>query len=124
MVKVLLISTPNLLNLPYGKYLSDKELHHDLVKIFTLYAEQSDRLSSLESTQNNENFNQIVARKNPKNNFYSGSESTTSRVAAATCEKNIGPHYVTQINDELSLSPRITKRTSIITAVSKFMEER
>ncbi|XP_062575255.1 uncharacterized protein LOC134237171 [Saccostrea cucullata] len=91
--------------IPYGRYLSDKELHQELVKIFTLYAEQSDKLSTLESTQNNENFNQIVARKNPKNNFYSGSESTSGRVAAATCEKNIGPHYVTQINDRLSLSP-------------------
>lgn len=40
-----------------------------------------------------------------KINFYSGSESINSRVAAATCEKNIGPHYVTQINEALSLSP-------------------
>lgn len=51
-------------NLPYGKYLSNKEHHHDLVKLFTLYAEHCDKLYSLESTQNNESFNQIVESKN------------------------------------------------------------
>jgi hypothetical protein len=40
----------------------------------------------------------MVSRKNPQNNFYSGSESTCGRVAAAVCEKNIGTEYVAQVS--------------------------
>ena len=53
-------------NLPCGKYLSDVNLYQDIVHLFSLYAEQSERLSSLESTQSNDIFNFIVSRKNPK----------------------------------------------------------
>ncbi|XP_062601452.1 uncharacterized protein LOC134263157 [Saccostrea cucullata] len=77
-------------NLPYGKYLSDKELFTELNQIFTQYSEIADKLSTLESTQRNENFNQMVAHKNPKNRCYSTSESTSVRVAAAVCQQNMG----------------------------------
>lgn len=65
------------------------------------------QLSLLESTQHNENFNHIVSRKNPQNNFYSGSESTSVRVAAAVCEKNIGAPYVLQVNSYKKVVPFI-----------------
>ena len=68
-------------NLPYGKYLSNHDLFVGLLQIFKTYAEKSDRLLALGSTQSNESFNAMVSAKNPKNRFYSGSESTSHRVA-------------------------------------------
>jgi hypothetical protein len=41
-------------------------------------------------TQCNENINRIVASKNPKKLFYSGSESTAFRVAAVVGHKDTG----------------------------------
>ena len=77
-------------NLPYGKYLSGMDLFNDLQHIFTDLAKSASQLTNMGSTQSNENFNRIVACKNPKNFFYSGSESTAFRVAAAVAHKNIG----------------------------------
>lgn len=85
--------------LPYGKYLTDSNLFQDLQQLFTSFANQSEKFSLLESTQHIENFNHVVSRRNPKNNFYSGSESTYSViVAAAVCKKNIGAPNVLQVN--------------------------
>jgi hypothetical protein len=50
----------------------------------------ADKLVKVGSTQNNESFNKTVARKKPKSYFYSGSESTSFRVAAALAKENIG----------------------------------
>ncbi|XP_062596513.1 uncharacterized protein LOC134272264 [Saccostrea cucullata] len=36
---------------------------------------------------------------------FSGSESTSFRVAAATAHKNLGSHYVLKVNEALLLSP-------------------
>lgn len=94
-------------HLPYGKYLTDSNLFQDPQQLFTSSANQSEKLSLLESTQHNENFNHIVSRKNPQNNFYSGSESTSVRVAAAVCEKNIGAPYVLQVNSYKKVVPFI-----------------
>ena len=58
-------------NLPYGKYLSNQDLFDGLLQIFKTYAEKSDRLLALGSTQSNESFNAMVSAKNPKNRFYS-----------------------------------------------------
>ncbi|XP_061176202.1 uncharacterized protein LOC133185163 [Saccostrea echinata] len=98
-------------NLPYGKYLSNQDLFDRLLQIFTTYAEKSDKLLTLGSTQSNESFNGLVSVKNSKNRFYSGSESTSHRVAAAVCQKNLGEEYLLQTHEELSLSPgRQTER--------------
>jgi hypothetical protein len=83
--------------LPYCKYLSNQDLYHGLSSIFSVYADKSDRLSTLGSTQSNESFNSMVSLKNPKNKFYSGSESTSTRVAAAVCQKNLGEHYLLEV---------------------------
>lgn len=77
-------------NLPFGKYLQNEDLFNSLLKVFTQYSEIAQKLSSLESTQINENFNQLVSTKNPKNKFYSSSESKSHRVAAAVCQKKHG----------------------------------
>ena len=84
-------------NLPYGRYLSNPVLFDGLLNLFTRHAENSEKLSTLESTQSNESFNQMVATKNPKNKFFSGSESTSVRVAAAVCQKNMGEKYLLQV---------------------------
>lgn len=94
-------------HLPYGKYVTDSNLFQDLQQLFTSYANQSEKLSLLESTQHNENFNHVVSRKTPKNNFYSGSESTSVIVASAVCEKNIGAPYVLQVNSYKKVVPFI-----------------
>ena len=74
-------------HLPFGRYLQTQALFDNLLKIFTQYAKNAEKLSSLESTQMNENFNQLVSTKNPKNKFYSSSESTCHRTASAACQK-------------------------------------
>lgn len=84
-------------NLPFGKYLQNEDLFNSLLKVFTQYSEIAQKLSSLESTQINENFNQLVSTKNPKNKFYSSSESTSHRVAAAVCQKNMGEEYIVKV---------------------------
>lgn len=45
------------------------------------------KLSNLGSTQTNENFNRLVACKNPKALYYSGPESTSFRIAPAKLVK-------------------------------------
>lgn len=77
-------------HLPYGKYLTGEDFRNDLQHVFSDLAKNATKLSNLGSTQANENFNRIVACKNPKNLFYGGSESTSFRVAAAVAHKSIG----------------------------------
>ncbi|XP_062567511.1 uncharacterized protein LOC134229741 [Saccostrea cucullata] len=92
-------------NLPYSRYLTCPELKKDLEAIIQTYAQQADKLSDLGSTQACESFNHIVASKNPKSLFLSGSESTSFRIAAAVAQKNIGKSYIQEVNDELNMSP-------------------
>nr|XP_022319171.1 uncharacterized protein LOC111121963 [Crassostrea virginica] len=92
-------------NLPYGKYLSGEHLLTDLVSIFSVFSNNAEKLCSTGSTQSNENFNRIVAAKNPKTHFYGGSESTCFRVAAAVAQKNIGHDSLIEVYEGLSLSP-------------------
>lgn len=66
------------------------DLLKDLQHLFSDLAKNASKLSNIGSTQANENFNKIVACKNPKALYYSGSESTSFRVAAAVAHKNIG----------------------------------
>jgi hypothetical protein len=84
-------------NLPYSRYLSDQCLRSDLTSLFQKYADQSEKLINLSSTQSNESMNSMIASKTPKTNFYSGSESNDFRVAAAVAQKNIGYGYVAEV---------------------------
>lgn len=93
------------INLPYGKYLSGVDLLKDLQHLFSDLAKNASKLSNIGSTQANENFNKIVACKNPKALYYSGSESTSFRVAAAVAHKNIGHLTIGKVYDTLMLSP-------------------
>uniref|UniRef100_K1P7U1 Uncharacterized protein n=1 Tax=Magallana gigas TaxID=29159 RepID=K1P7U1_MAGGI len=53
-------------HLPYGKYLTGEDFRNDLQHVFSELAKDATKLSNLGSTQANENFNRIVACKNPK----------------------------------------------------------
>lgn len=53
-------------NLPYGKPLSDQSLRVALESLMNKYTQKADELVDLGSTQNNENFNHMVASKAPK----------------------------------------------------------
>ena len=85
-------------NLPYSKYLHGEDFRNDLNAIFMDYANQSERLCNLGSSQSNESFNNSVASKAKKSNYYGGSESLCYRVAAAGCQKNIGPSYMVDVS--------------------------
>ena len=84
-------------NLPYRRYLSDTKLKDDLQETISTYADQAEKLANLGSLQSNESFNNTVASKAPKQMQFSGSESTSFRVAAATVQKNLGRNYVLKV---------------------------
>ncbi|XP_069140965.1 uncharacterized protein [Argopecten irradians] len=92
-------------SLPYGKPLTDKKFQNSLQNIFEKYKKQADKLAFASSTQSNENFNNIVASKAPKNHHTSGSESLDYRVNAAASQKNTGYTYLVDVNKEACLSP-------------------
>lgn len=87
------------------RYLSDTKLKDDLQETISTYAYQAEKLANLGSSQSNESFNNTVASKAPKRMHFSGSESTSFRLAAATVQKNLGRNYVFKVNEELLLSP-------------------
>lgn len=76
-------------NLLYRRYLSDTKLRDDLQKTISTYADQTEKLANLGSSQSNESFNNTVASKAPKRMHFSGSENTSFRVAAAAVQKVI-----------------------------------
>lgn len=62
------------------------------------------------STQANENFNNIVASKEPKTRSYGNICSLANRVSAAVLQKTIGFTNVSKINEDAMLSPgKVTK---------------
>ncbi|XP_063448242.1 uncharacterized protein LOC134727784 [Mytilus trossulus] len=83
----------------------DGALQNDLKSVFTKYAENSGKLSSLGSTQANESFNRIVASKAPKQHHYSSSGSLNYRIAACVAQKNEGNKYILDVNKNMSVSP-------------------
>lgn len=91
--------------LPYGQQLKDQGLQSSLTALFDTLKHQSDKLSTLGSTQGNESFNKTVASKAPKAHFYSGTASLNHRVAASVAHKNIGHSYVTNTHRQVGLSP-------------------
>ena len=62
------------------------------------FNDQSEKLSSLESTQANESLNKSVASKTPKTHHYSASQSLNYGVAAAVAQKNIWNTYVSDMS--------------------------
>jgi hypothetical protein len=85
-------------NLPYNRYLTGNELCLDLKTVFHTFSNNSEKLINIGSTQSNESFNKTVASRNPKSHFYSGSESTSFRVASAVAQKNTGTGFITNVS--------------------------
>ena len=86
-------------SLPFGKYLDDLNLETALTGLFSQYTTDTmvTKLSHMESTNANENMNQVISRKAPKASHFSGSESLDYRVAAAVAQKNEGHAYILQV---------------------------
>lgn len=84
-------STCKLKSLPYGKYMTGKDLQSDLQSLFKGYSVMAGKLITLGRTQNNECLNNAHSTKNPKTIFYSGSESTSFRVDAVVAQKKHRP---------------------------------
>jgi len=87
-------------SLPNGRCLTGDCLRSDLEEVFDNLAQSAGKLSMLESSQANENFNNIAASKAPKTRYYCGSESLAYRISAAVSQKNIGHTYMTKVTIE------------------------
>ena len=92
-------------NLPRGKDLTSSDLRVDLTSVLAIYSSNSNKLANHRSSQVNESFNEMVASKAPKSRHFSSSESLPQRVAAAVCQKNMGPMYVPAVCTSADLSP-------------------
>ncbi|CAC5408794.1 unnamed protein product [Mytilus coruscus] len=102
-------------SLPHGKPLSDGALQNALRNVFTTYAGNAGKLSSLGSTQPNESFNRIVASKAPKQQHYSSSGSLKFRIAACVAQKNEGNKYILDVNKNMTVSPGyFTQRLAVL----------
>ncbi|CAC5378288.1 unnamed protein product [Mytilus coruscus] len=102
-------------SLPHGKPLSDGALQNALRSVFTTYAGNAGKLSSLGSTQQNESFNRIVASKAPKQQHYSSSGSLKFRIAACVAQKNEGNKFILDVNKNISVSPGyFTQRLAVL----------
>lgn len=85
-------------------------LKESLYEVFSKHAENAGKLSNLGSSNGNENLNQMIAKKAPKSQHYSGSDSLSFRVAAAIAQKNEGHGFIVEVNKASCLSPG--KRTT------------
>ena len=83
--------------LPRHNALQGEKLKMDLQAIFLKYAENSEKLSRLKSSQPNEALNNSIARKAPKAVHYSGTASLFTRVTASIAEKNKGSDYLVEV---------------------------
>ena len=92
---------------PYGKPLRDIPLQTALGDLMHNYKTQSQKLSTMGSTQANESFNKTVASKAPKTKFYSGSASLNRRVASAVAQKNEGQSYLLKVQCNFYLNYHI-----------------
>ncbi|XP_053407937.1 uncharacterized protein LOC128559651 [Mercenaria mercenaria] len=94
-------------SLPFGKDLVGEVLRTDLEALFSRYSSEAmlHKLSDLQSSNLNENLNQMIARKAPKAVHYSGSESLDYRISAAVSQKNEGQFYLVKVNETHNLSP-------------------
>ncbi|XP_063436090.1 uncharacterized protein LOC134717530 [Mytilus trossulus] len=92
-------------HLPKGEPLSNENLRKQLETMTENYKKRSSQLVDLGSTQSNENFNNIVASKAPKNRSYGGTSSLKARVSAAVLQKNEGYTWVNKVNKKALLSP-------------------
>ena len=84
-------------SLPHGLHLQVDSLRAELNRVFSIFAQNAEKMASCGSTLANESFNNTVASKAPKARHYSGSESLDYREKAAACQKNMGHECVSMV---------------------------
>lgn len=84
--------------LPGGFDMSGEQLRDDLLKLFKRFADRSDRLIHIGTSQANESLNHIIATKAPKAKHFGGSESLNFRVAAGVAQLNCGRKYIVDVS--------------------------
>lgn len=89
-------STYRYKHLPQGKPLCNEALRDELNETTKRLQKKASELICMGSTQANENCNNIVASKAPKNRSYGNTCSLANRVSAAVLQKNNGFTYVNQ----------------------------
>ncbi|CAC5358203.1 unnamed protein product [Mytilus coruscus] len=82
-----------------------EQLRDDLLKLFQRFADRSDRLIHIGTSQANESLNHIIATKAHKAKHFGGSESLNYRVAAGVAKMNGGRKYIVDVNENHGLSP-------------------
>ncbi|XP_065196400.1 uncharacterized protein LOC135827891 [Sycon ciliatum] len=92
-------------SLPFGKDLTSEITQAALTKIFSVYADNAEKLVHHGSSQANESLNNTVASKQPKSRHYGSSPSFNFRVGAAVAQKNVGYTYVADVCEKAGLSP-------------------
>ncbi|KAK3108325.1 hypothetical protein FSP39_005637 [Pinctada imbricata] len=80
--------------LPNGDDLKGPELKQSLQDLFHKFSRNAESLSDLGTSNPNENLNNMISKKAPKSQHYSGSESLAYRVSAAVAQKNTGHKYL------------------------------
>lgn len=118
-------STYRYKHLPQGKPLHNEALRNELNETTNRLQKRASELICMGSTQANENFNNIVASKAPKNRSYGNTCSLANRVSAAVLQKNIGFTYVSKINEDAMLSPgKVTKKKGMVMDKRKLWHKR
>ncbi|XP_062592947.1 uncharacterized protein LOC134254452 [Saccostrea cucullata] len=92
-------------SLPEGKPLTCPHLKNALTDVIENLKGRAASLTSLGSTQANENFNFIVSTKAPKNKSFGSSKSLRGRISASVLQKNEGQGYLAKVNKAVGLSP-------------------
>ena len=97
--KALLLDDPSeykYRSLPFKRPISHDGITRELGLVFKKYAHKADQLCNLGSSQANESLNNAIARKAPKFQHYSSSESLLYRISATVAEKK-GSSYTVEI---------------------------
>ena len=84
-------------SLAHKRPISKPDVITALKDVFQKYANKADQLSRLGSSQANESLNNAVARKAPKSQHFSASQSLYYRVSATVAEKNKGSNYTLEV---------------------------
>ena len=81
--------------IPWGEDLVNNDLKQSLLAVLTKL--DPDKLCKLDTSNNNESFNNTLRSKAPKDKHYSDGGSLAHRLSAAVCQKNEGYGYVCQV---------------------------
>ena len=106
--------------MPWGEDLVNNDLKQSLLAVFTKL--DPDKLCKLDTSNNNESFNNTLRSKAPKDKHYSDGGSLAHRLSAAVCQKDEGYGYVCQVQFfKNSFTFFISEVTIILFNVSSYL---